>query len=93
MGAECQNEQHFDVLRPHQKNLAGGKILKGAGNGILRGFTPNQDRTGGWGKGGGKFRCRRHGSEAGGVLAAPQHSWNHGARFGKAGNGSLAEKK
>ena len=24
---------------------------------------------------------------------APQHSWNRGARFGKAGNGSSAEKK
>ena len=78
---------------PHQKNSAGRKVLKGAGNGILRGFTPNQDQTGGWGKGRKKFRRRRHGSEAGGVLAPPQHSWNRGARFGRAGNGSLVKKK
>ena len=54
---------------------------------------PSQGRIGGLGEGGGKFRCRRRGSGEGGVLVAPQHSWNRGARFRKVGNDSLVKKE
>ena len=66
---------------PHQKNLAGGKVLKGAGNGILRGFTPNQDRTGGWGKGRGNFVA---------VVMVPKQvvSWRRRSTLGIAVRGS-----
>ena len=77
---------------PLRKKSAGGKASKVATKGILRGFTPTRDQTGGWGKRRGKFRRRRHGYDLEGIEMVPQLSGNHGARLGKQGKVSEGKK-
>ena len=76
---------------PLRKKSAGGKTPKVATKGILRGFTPTRDQTGGW-VSRGKFGRRRHGCDSEGIEMAPQLSGNRGAKLGKQGKVSEGGK-
>ena len=87
MGLKLQNGQQFSVLRPREKISSSKTVRKSARKGLFRGSTPKKGRIRILDKGGKTFRCRR-GSKAGGILEAPQHCGDRGAKLGKAGNDS-----